>query len=179
MQDQHHQEPGARRAPGGGPLRHPGGQPAPEPPGQQQLQGGQASGTAELRQPSQGSISWQHSATDTDPKQGPLGQQHLRQAPDRCCQNSGAQALGAEPLHQQAPSPHQHSSHYTQQQPQHQTQGQAQRQRHAHPVERVEPQQPAMADQHRCAPPKEGRSRPQRPQRHQGQPKQRRTAPWR
>ena len=181
-----------RQGPGATPQRSQLQRP-PQPPTDQYLQGRDRPRTGQRRQRRQRRIARQGRGSQSQPKQRPPGQQHLRQPPAQGRHQGGVQASGIKGSHQGYPGGHQQSPHPTTETPHHQTQRQAQGGRHPDPIQRMQPQQPAVADQdgggapqagshqrraamrrtgHR---PEQGQRRPQQPgpaHRRQGHPSQ-------
>ena len=148
----------------------------PQPPAEQQLHRRQPARPDHHGQSCQGPVPRQGCRAEAEPKQGTPGQGHFHQAPEGGTHQGRGQTLGPQPTDQGAPTGHQHASEQAASAPKGQAKGQAQRPRHTHPIEGMEPEQPAMADQHGDTGAGSSSQGPQAPEGHQGQPEQGRPA---
>ena len=169
----HHQRQPQQPQPPGLPAPAPHRQPQPpQAPADQQLQAGHTARPQPGGPGRQRPITRQGRRPQADPEQRTAGQQHLHQPPQRRGEQGHRPALSPQPLHQPAPAPHQGGRQQATTRPEQHAQRQAQGQGHPHPIQGVEPQQPAVAHQHRHRAPEASGGRPQPPQRHEGQPQQ-------
>ena len=153
---------------------------APEAPAHQHLHSRHQASAPKRRQPRQGAIAGQRRGPNPQPKQGALGQQHLRQPPRGAEDQGTAGPPRLQTTGQHQPFRHQQPARSSTQPKQQPTQRQAQRQGYADPIKRMQAQQPAVADQHRQRAPQrpwgQGHwsrwswNRRKRPERHQRQP---------
>ena len=149
MGTQHHQAHQGKPAPAGAAAAHQ----APQAPAHQQLQRRHQTGPAQSGNPCQGLIAGEGGTPQPNPEEGAAGEQHLRQPPQAGGGNRRGGSRGPSPAHQGQPALHQQAPRQAAGSHEHQTERQAEGSRHPDPVEGMEPEQPAVAHQHRRAPP--------------------------
>ena len=151
MGTQHHQARQSQPAPTGAAAA----QQAPQAPAHQHLQRRHQTGAAQGGNPGQGRVAGEGGTAQPDPEEGAASEQHLRQPPETGGGNRRGRLRRIPPAHEAQPALHQQPPRQAAGTPQRQTERQAQGSRHPDPVEGMEPEQPAVADQHRRGPPEQ------------------------